>query len=534
MSRWTERGALWPWLVALGVAAFLAAAAGTPARATRGAQTTADEPQYLLTALSLAEDGDLDISDELAAGRWRAFHEAQLPEQTKNLGGGRRLSPHDPLLPVLLALPVAVGGWVGAKIAMSVLAGLLAAATAWVAVRRLRLRRPVGIGVVGVFAVSAPLAAYGTQIYPELPAALLVVTAAGALMGPLRRGGITAVALSVVALPWLAVKYAPVAAALAGLLLVALWRGGRRTAVAGVTGGLAVAGLAYVLAHLALYGGLTAYAAGDHFVGGELTAVGTQPSYLGRARRLVGLLVDRHFGLAAWQPAWLLAVPAVAMVARRREVGWQVLAAPLAAGWLTATFVALTMQGWWFPGRQVVVVLPLAVLAIAAAAERLPALRLWLAVLGALGVWSYGWLVGAAALGRITWIFDFYRVPDPWYRAWSALLPNYLDVSGGTWIRHGTWLLLLAATALWTNAMDSGGGVFARGTRTAARLRSRGAATATGAARGRTALVDGAHPGAIVSGARGQGQRQDRHSSGRAEAEAGHTEILRKRRDLRN
>ena len=30
-----------------------------------------------------------------------------------------------------------------------------------------------------------------------------------------------------------------------------------------------------------------------------------------------------------------------------------------------ATFVALTMQGWWFPGRQLVVVLPAAVLAIA-------------------------------------------------------------------------------------------------------------------------------------------------------------------------
>ena len=35
------------------------------ARATYGAKISVDEPQYLLTALSIAEDFDLDISDEL-------------------------------------------------------------------------------------------------------------------------------------------------------------------------------------------------------------------------------------------------------------------------------------------------------------------------------------------------------------------------------------------------------------------------------------------------------------------------------------
>ena len=38
-------------------------------RAAYGAQTTADEPQYLLTAISLAEDGDLDVADELRGPR---------------------------------------------------------------------------------------------------------------------------------------------------------------------------------------------------------------------------------------------------------------------------------------------------------------------------------------------------------------------------------------------------------------------------------------------------------------------------------
>lgn len=90
--------------------ATAAALAGLSGHATYGARTTADEPQYLLTARSLVDDGDLDISDELAAERWRAYHAAPLPQQTRPLPGGTRISPHDPLLPLLLAPGVAVAG----------------------------------------------------------------------------------------------------------------------------------------------------------------------------------------------------------------------------------------------------------------------------------------------------------------------------------------------------------------------------------------------------------------------------------------
>ena len=48
-------------MVLVGVAVALWAAWAAPARATYGARTTADEPQYLLSALSLAEDGDLSL-----------------------------------------------------------------------------------------------------------------------------------------------------------------------------------------------------------------------------------------------------------------------------------------------------------------------------------------------------------------------------------------------------------------------------------------------------------------------------------------
>jgi hypothetical protein len=440
-------------MAGVGVVAFLVAAAGIWVPATHTTETTADEPQYLLTAISLATDGDLDIADELAGGRWRAFHAVDLPEQTAPLAGGRRLSPHDPLLPLLLAGPVAAGGWVGAKLAMAALAGVLAALLLWTAVRRLGVPLAAATLAAGVFACSPPLAVYGSQVYPELPAALAVLAAVAALTTPAAPGGLAArptlvVGGAVVALPWLGVKYAPVAAAVA---LVAGWRlarAGRGRRALALAGSLAAAGIVFLVLHRWWYGGWTPYAAGDHFVAGELSVVGAEPDYLGRSRRLLGLLVDRGFGLAAWQPAWLLAVPAVAALARRRPAGWAALALPLAAGWLVATFVALTMHGWWFAGRQVVVVLPLAALAVAWWAGRDRRRRLLLAVAGGFGVLAFGWLVAEGAAGRVTWALDFAATTNPLYRAWRLALPDYLAMSWRTWALHGAWLVALAAWAV--------------------------------------------------------------------------------------
>jgi hypothetical protein len=437
-------------MLAVGLLAFLAAAAGITVPATHETRTTADEPQYLLTAISLAEDGDLDIADELADGRWRPFHALPLPPQTEPLADGRHLSPHDPLLPLLLAGPVAAGGWVAAKLAMAAMAGALAALLVWTAVRRLGVPVAVATLAAALFACAPPLAVYGSQVYPELPAALAVLAAAAALTSAAVPGvrPTLVVGAAVVALPWLGVKYAPVAAAIA---LVACWRlareGQARRALA-LAGSLAVAGVVFVVLHRWWYGGWTPYAAGDHFVSGELSVVGTEPDHLGRSRRLLGLLVDRSFGLAAWQPAWVLAVPAVAALARRRPAGWAALALPLAAGWLVATFVALTMHGWWFAGRQVVVVLPLAALAVAWWTGRDRRRRRLLAVAGGVGVLALAWLVAEGAGGRVTWAVDFAATTNPLYRAWRLALPDYLAMSWRTWALHGAWLVALAAWAV--------------------------------------------------------------------------------------
>ncbi|MDH5519529.1 MAG: hypothetical protein OEZ14_03240, partial [Acidimicrobiia bacterium] len=255
------------WLAAVGVVVTLISLLGVGARATYGARTTADEPQYLLSASSLAADGDLDISNQLDARSYLPYHEITVDTQTRALDeSGRRVSPHDPLLPVLLAVPMAIGGWVGAKSALAVVAGLTAALTVWIADRRFAVDRTTAtVVVIGCFA-GLPLAAYGTQVYPEMPAALLVTAAVAALTAPpdrVSRGSVVLTTIAVIGLPWLAVKYVPVAAVLGLALLVGTRR--RPRLVFGILGVAVAAGALYLWVHQIIYGGWTVYASGDHF-----------------------------------------------------------------------------------------------------------------------------------------------------------------------------------------------------------------------------------------------------------------------------
>jgi len=445
-------------MAAAGMVAFVAATLGIGVRATFGAHVAVDETQYVLSALSLAEDRNLDISDELAQQRWRDFADVEPPVQTQVLDDGGQISPHDPLLPLLLAVPVAHGGWVAAKLTLAALAALLAALTVWVAVRRLRLSLPLAATGVGIAAASAPLAVYGQQIYPELPAALVTMAGFAALTAPAesadKPGGrrrdtirtLTVLGLAIAALPWLSIKYTAIAAALAVLGVVRWWRSGHQREAAGLVAGLALAGGGYLAVHRLIWGGWTVYASGDHFQqSGEFGAVGFHPHYVGRALRLVGLLVDREYGIATWQPAWLLVLPALAALigaaaaARRLRA----LLPPLLAGWLMATFVAVTMHGYWWPGRQLVVVLPLALLLVLWWLQRSsPVVRRVALGLGLVGVFSYATLLVDGYQREITWVTGFQRVDNPVYSMIRYALPDY---RGDFWPLHIAWIVAFAA-----------------------------------------------------------------------------------------
>ncbi len=483
-----DRVALGPALALVALVAVVGALVGLPARATYGARTSADEPQYLLTATSLADDGDLDIADEVATAAYLDYHEVPIDRQAAIRADGRRISPHDPLLPLLLAGPMALGGWAVAKAALALVAGATAALTGWAAVRRLDLPVLSAMTVTGLAFAAMPLAPYGTQVYPEMPAAFALMVAAVAVSSPLLgdvaagsarvgaassggrilgrgravgQGRAIVVALAaIVALPWLAAKYIPMAA-VAGLALVLRLRSSPRI-LAAVGATAALAGAIYLLAHQELYGGWTVYATGDHFVeSGQFSVVGTDVDLLGRSRRLTGLLVDRTFGLGPWAPLWFLVPLGVGRAiagatsarpeanrprpSRTQLVMTRMTLALLTTTWLTASFVALTMHGWWVPGRQLVVGLPLGVLLIATWVDD-STRRFRIAIgLGMVGLVNWVWLAVESSTGRRTLIVDFADTLAPGFRALSPLLPDGIRSQPVDDIVLGLWSLVIVA-----------------------------------------------------------------------------------------
>ncbi len=406
--------------VVVALATMAIAAFGVAARSTYGAQTSSDEPQYLITALSIAEDFDLDISDELERRAFEPFHEIGLNPQTFDLDeSGQRISPHDPLLPFVAAPAMWVGGWVGVRILLMLTGGLVAGLTTWTAIRRFGVSASSGTIGVGSLMVGAPIAAYSTQVFPEIMAALAVAGVVAASTAPrLRSPHITAVLVGLIALPWLSIKYAPVAAVLGAIALWPLVRDRRRRELGAAGAVLAIAGLAYLAVHQRVYGGWTVYSTGDHFIDdGEFAVIGTDPDYVGRSRRLSGLLVDRRFGLIPWAPIWAIVPFALAWYAAAARRHRLLLLAPMAAAWLVATFVALTMHGWWSPGRQIVVIVPLGAIALAALVDRHRPLRWVAAALGVVGASNWVWLAIEASTDRRTIIVDFYETAAVGYRA---------------------------------------------------------------------------------------------------------------------
>ena len=305
-------------LVLVAPIAFAASAAGIDVPGSHGAQTTGDEPHYLLSALSLGEDGNLDVSDEIARGAYLPFHRpAAAPGRGRAYGRLDR-APRPPAA-APPRRPVALGGWVGAKLALAGVAAALAALIAWIAVRRLGVPLPRPRRRSRCSRRRRPSPCTARRSTPSRRRRWRWRWRRRA-DGAGSAGRADGARPAVTALPWLSVKYAPVAAALAA---IGLWRLARGRAPVGRTrAGGGPRGRrdrprrgppGDLRRPHALRQRLATSPAGAH-------VVGTTPTTPG-GRRLVGLMVDRDFGLAAWQPAWLLVVPAAAARAARRPRG---------------------------------------------------------------------------------------------------------------------------------------------------------------------------------------------------------------------
>jgi len=435
------------------VAAVVAAitALGLPARASYGARTSGDEPQYLLTASSVVNDLTLDISDELANRTYLPYHEIAVNQQSVKRGSSeRQLSPHDPLLPLLIAIPMGLGGWVGAKLALVATAAATAALTAYISNRRFNTSGLVAATVTICCFGGLPLAGYGTQIYPEMAAALATVGLLALVSAPNpnpRPWTLAAMVGLVVALPWLGVKYTPIAF-VGGVAMLWRWRR-HRAWLTWATLGTLIGATTYLAAHQHIYGGWTVYAAGDHFGStGEFSVIGTRVNLVGRSRRIVGLLVDRSFGIATWSPVWFLLPVAISRQLTSKVRHERFAVSIVVVTWLNASFIALTMHGWWVPGRQLVVGLPVAAIAIGQwVGSSVRRLRL-VAALGLLGVINWLWLAIESSTGHRTLIVDFAETAALPYRLLAPIVPDGIAGGPTNSVLLAVWTVILVGSSL--------------------------------------------------------------------------------------
>lgn len=372
---------------------------------------TGDEPFYVMTAISLVRDHDLDEANNYAQRDYEEFYPAQpLPSDWQGWPSFPTTLPPHPAqsvlpglhtkhgigLSVLIALPYDAAGRTGAMAVMIVI-GALVVGQMFLLARESGASVQVSAIIALALGFTLPIAPYALLIFPELPAALALIYALRRLTrqrNTVWQWMLTGMAIA--SMPWLHQRFAPTAAILGVFLVWELWRQ-RRAEIAAACGivGLGAAGL--VAYNMWLYDSPLQNRA-DHagFSG-----------FVGTINGGFGLLLDAQWGLIVNAPIYVLAIAAFPLWFRiSRQRAWLALAAVLP--YLLMVGAYRVWWGEWGPAaRYLVPVAPLAAATLAAMWVRVGRTTRILA--------SVVWMAGAAL--TFVGLADpqrFYHQPDGW------------------------------------------------------------------------------------------------------------------------
>jgi hypothetical protein len=426
-----------------------------------------DEPHYLIITQSLLTDGDLRIENNHARRDYLSYVQADLkPDYLRRGRDGAIYSIHAPGLAVLVLPAFALGSYVGVT-SFLVLISAAGSVLAWRAAYR--LTGDAGSAWIGwaAVALSIPFFFQAFTIYPDGPAALLVLVVVAALVERDRPGRAQLLwsGAALAALPWLHTRYAALAAAL-GLVLSArcVWPAGY------VEGGAASRGTGRwsdVLLLLAIPA-LSAVA----WLGFFKSIYGTfdpRAPYGGATDQhlsrvpvgLTGLLLDQQFGLLPTAPIYLLAcagLPALIRLHRRAAI-------ELAVAILPYVIAIAGFHMWWAghssPARFLVPVLLPCALPIACWWARHPTRTPRAAALVLLAV-SIATTVVLAWHDRGALLYnvrDGYALSLDWLAPAVNLahaLPSLFQTGvAGAWGRASGWVVALIAAWWLLRAFES-------------------------------------------------------------------------------
>ncbi|GIS94924.1 MAG: hypothetical protein CM1200mP22_21610 [Dehalococcoidia bacterium] len=416
-------------------------------RATRGASITGDEPFYLLTTQSLIEDRNLDLRSQYELHSYESFfdHPDGLWMQSSAREDGKVLSPHNPGLSVLVIPGFGIGGLIGAQIQMMIIAALTFSLAYILIVR-----------ISGEFWIS-----WLTTV-AWLSQHLLSFIPLRSILSPCR---LISHHLSLNHPKNQPIKH------MASHRLTDLpdFNGLARGKICpssgfssyvgilahGFTKALHFLGLHNLSAtlftwfHLETFGGLTPYSVNLVYAGdGTINILGDHLDFTQRIYRPLGLFIDERFGIGRWAPILLFVLPTAPLLWKITGSSRLILALILTQI-LIATFIAITMMGWWFPGRTIITVLPLMTLPLVILLMQSP---LWVRLtLGVLGIYSLVITALLAVSGHtreIVIAVDPFDMSSPIFQLIAPMVPDYRMWNAHTWIFTVIWLSIMGILTL--------------------------------------------------------------------------------------
>lgn len=345
---------------------------------------TGDEPHYVLYGYSIAFDHDLDLAnnyDRTTIQTYFPYFQTLDRHTHQWRGDGAEHSTHFPGLAVLIAPVLRAGGGIGAVRALMILLSALLAQQLYRLLDASGLGRPVLVWLAWSATVfSLPLVVYSGQIYPELPACLVLVTTVGWLLAerPTRRA-VMWIACGAAVLPWLHVRYAVFSG---GLMLCLgyritqsdglgafVFRLRDRSAIRRLWPLLLPAGslAAMLLLCHRLYGGFTPLA----MYAPEMSGVAPWTLEIGD-RHGLGAFFSPMVGWLPFAPVhWLALAGFLALLSKMPRAALPVV---LSLAAYLALVAGPVSAGYSLPARYVIVILPLAAVPLLLVFESCPGL----------------------------------------------------------------------------------------------------------------------------------------------------------------
>ena len=343
-----------------------------------------DEPTYMITTVSLLRDHDLFVDDEYARQVYWSFYPASLGVgHSVQARDGHIASFHDAGLSILATVPYALGGWKMVLVAIALATAALLGQV-YRTVRSVGVAAQPALAAVALSGFTLPLAAYSTQVYPEVLVGLAAVVAVRQLWAAQvgSRASPALVGLALAAMPWLHVRAWPLVAVLtiAALMVWRQWVARGTVLLLMLTGAVG-----YVLLNLYVYGHLQLSPAVGGSLLQELRSLQRSVIAIGEARPWL----DGYDGLLLLAPFFVLALAGVPLLARMGWAGRGTVAAIVLYGALIGIWDLVSNGGWAPPGRFMVPAVPLLTIGLAVAFEAFWRRPVGVLVIGPLAAWAF-------------------------------------------------------------------------------------------------------------------------------------------------